>query len=499
MATRPNILLIFTDQQRFDTIGALGNPFIRTPNLDRLVAEGTTFTSAYTPAPECIPARCCLTFGQYPARTGCFGNADPFPFHDKQTLFDSLTRAGYRTHGIGKCHFTPGNVAYEMHGFQSRESQEELTSNPDKDDYLQHLRANGFEHVTDPHGVRGEMYYMPQPAQMPATLHPTQWVGDRAVSFLEGQADSTDPFFLYTGIIHPHPPFCPPAPWHKLYRDLDVTPPHLPPNYENLQTHINRVQNRYKRFDRGSDLGRIRAMRAYYHACISFIDFQVGRILDALEASGQLDHTLIAFSSDHGELLGDFGSVGKRSYHDAASRVPMILRHPGSLPAGETRDTPVSLIDLTRTFTETAGAEIDTHALDGENLVEIAANPPADRTVFTHLGKGGNGIYAAINSRWKFAYSAPDQAEFLLDRKKDPTETRNLIGVCKQPDWPSNEAANLMRDRLQTHLYEGGQTDAVDENDWIAHPRKTLPENPDGGLLYQDQPWADHKIPGYTD
>jgi len=498
MASRPNILLIFTDQQRFDTIGALGNPFVRTPNLDRLASEGTAFTSAYTPAPECVPARCCLTFGQYPAHTGCFSNRDPFPFEKKQTIFDALTRTGYRTHGVGKCHFTPSEAAYKDNGFETRECQEELTSNPERDHYLQHLWSNGFKHVTDPHGVRGELYYMPQPAQMPARLHPTQWVGDRAVSFVQEQASEDKPWFLYAGIIHPHPPFCPPAPWHKLYRDLDIPPPHLPPNFEDLQIRINRSQNRYKRFDQGSDLWRIRMMRAYYFACISFIDYQVGRVLDALEATGQLDNTLIAFSSDHGELLGDFGSVGKRSFHDAASRVPLIVRHPGTLPSGETRDTPVSLIDLTRTFADTAGAEIETHQLDGKNLVDLAGKPPEDRTVFTHLMQGANGLYSAVNHRWKYAYSAPDQREFLFDRKKDPTETHDLIGVCNQPEWPSSQAATDMRDQLITHLREAGQTDAVDGNGWKSHPIQSLPENPDGALVYQDHPWADQSIPGYS-
>lgn len=498
MANRPNILLIVTDQQRFDTIGALGNPFIRTPHLDRLAAEGTAFTSAYTPAPECVPARCCLTFGQYPAHTGCFGNKDPFPFDEKQTVYDALTKAGYRTHGIGKCHFTPGDVAYDNHGYQSRESQEELTGQPEKDDYLQHLWANGFKYVTDPHGVRGDMYYMPQPAQMPATLHPTQWVGDRAVSFLEDQADEPDPWFLYAGIIHPHPPFCPPAPWHKLYRDLDVTLPHLPPDSEDLWIHINRVQNRYKRYDGGYDIWRIRMLRAYYHACISFIDFQVGRMLQTLEASGQLDNTLIAFSSDHGELLGDFGCVGKRSFHDAASRVPLILRQPGTVPSGETRNTPTSLIDLTRTIAETAGAEIQTHRLDGENLIDLAASPPEDRTVFTHLSDGPNGIYTAVNRRWKYAYSAPDQRELLLDRENDPTETRDLLRSDPGPGPSSNPDAALMRDQLFDHLREAGRTDAVDADGWKPYPIQTLPRDPDAGLLYQDHPWADQNIPGYS-
>ncbi|HEX2948660.1 MAG TPA: sulfatase-like hydrolase/transferase, partial [Armatimonadota bacterium] len=186
-ASRPNVLLILTDQQRADTIGALGNPVIRTPNLDRLCAEGTAFTSTFTPSPVCVPARCSLHYGQYPLHTGCYENDCAMPA-DRPSFVDLLSDAGYRTHGIGKCHFTPDGLA--LRGFQSREYQEEIVASPEQDDYLTYLHANGFAHICDPHGIRGEMYYVPQPAQMPATLHPTQWIGDRAVDFLHAQTAS---------------------------------------------------------------------------------------------------------------------------------------------------------------------------------------------------------------------------------------------------------------------------------------------------------------------
>ena len=198
---RPNILLLFTDQQRGDTIHAAGNPVIRTPNLDRLVDEGTTFTSAYTPSPVCVPARCSLITGQYPHHTGCSDNAHPMP-DDRPSLMDTLAGAGYRTHGIGKMHFRPDPHA--LRGFHARERQEELGKARDDDEYLRFLRAEGFDHVYDPMGCRGEMYYIPQPAQMPARLHATQWVGDRSVDFLRNAGD--EPFFLFTSFIHPHPP-----------------------------------------------------------------------------------------------------------------------------------------------------------------------------------------------------------------------------------------------------------------------------------------------------
>ncbi|MHB0876221.1 MAG: sulfatase family protein, partial [Anaerolineae bacterium] len=316
MPGRPNVVLILTDQQRADAMGAAGNPVIRTPHLDRMARDGVLFTSAYTPAPVCVPARCSLLYGQYPHNTGCFDNSDSMPT-DRPSLMERLAGAGYRTHGIGKMHFTPDSQA--LRGFDSRERQEEIVGRVEEDDYLQWLHAAGFAHVYDPFGQRGEMYYVPQVAQMPARFHGSQWVGDRAVHFLEQR--QADPFFLMVSFVHPHPPFSPPTPWNKLYRGALMPLPKRPAGYEALQTHVNRYQNRYKYRDAGQDDNLLRVMKAFYYGCVSFVDYQVGRVLRALEQTGALDDTLVLFTSDHGEFLGDYGCFGKRSMLDAAARV----------------------------------------------------------------------------------------------------------------------------------------------------------------------------------
>jgi arylsulfatase A-like enzyme len=497
MTSRPNILLLFTDQQRADTIGALGNPVIRTPNLDRLSRDGTAFTSAYTPAAECVPARCGMVFGQYPGRTRCYNNGSPMPWDAKETFMAALARAGYCTHGVGKCHFTPGSRAHELHGFHARETQEEIVAGPEADDYLRHLQAHGGAHITDPHGVRGDMYYVPQPAQMPATLHPTQWVGDRGVAFLEERGRLKQPWFLFASFVHPHPPFAPPAPWHKLYRDLDVPMPHIPIDSERLLVHVNRQQNRYKRRDRGFDLQLVRTLRAYYYACISFVDCQVGRLLATLEATGQLDNTLIVFASDHGELLGDYRCFGKRSFHDAAARIPLILRGPG-VAADRRVDTPVSLLDLPSTFLNLAGTQFQSHAADGVDLLDVAAQPPADRLVFSQLNRGGQALYTAVNRRWKFVYSAPDQRELLFDRVQDPGETHDLADATWQPNWPTSQAQAAMRRTLVDWLRGQGEEPALDGDRLRRYPKPEWSDNPDAHLLYQDHPWANHHLPGYS-
>ncbi len=487
---RPNILLIFTDQQRADAVGADGNPVIRTPNLDRLAAEGTLFCSAYTASPVCVPARCSLITGQYPHNTGCSENPHHMPT-DRPTFMRLLTGAGYRTHGIGKMHFNPDYDG--LRGFQSRESQEEIRGSIEHDDYLKFLHAKGFGHVYDPMGQRGEMYYVPQIAQMPAALHATNWVGDRAVDFLRSEGG---PFFLMASFIHPHPPFSPPTPWNKLYRAPLMPLPKRPPQCETLHTWINRHQNRYKYRDNGIDNNLLRCMKAFYYACVSFIDFQVGRMLEALEQAGQLEDTLVIHTSDHGEFLGDYDCFGKRSMLDCAARIPMIARMPGRFAAGQACTTPASLVDVMPTVLSAAGADTDGLALDGADLAEVARSGDADRTVYSQWYDGDKGTYMALNRRWKYYYSTADRREFLFDRVEDPQETRN------RAENPFCRGATAeMRGALMDYYRSQGYTEPLDGDRWRHYPQPGFPSDPDGGLLVQDAGWARpfQAIPGYTE
>jgi arylsulfatase len=495
---RPNVLVIFTDQQRGDSIHALGNPVIRTPSFDRLVNEGVAFRRAYSASPVCVSARCSTIYGQYPANTGCYDNS-PMPTDGRASYMQALTDAGYRTHGIGKCHFTPDRDG--LRGFQTRERQEELVGSPADDDYLPWLKANGYDHLTDPHGVRGEMYYVPQPAQMSAKHHPTQWIGDRSVDFLSNAERTDQPWHLYASFIHPHPPFAPPAPWHKLYRAPLMPLPNVPADHEALQLYINKFQNRYKYRDQGIDQNLMRNMRAHYFACVSFIDYQIGRILAALEESGQLDNTLIIATSDHGEYLGDYECFGKRGMHDSAARVPMIARLPGRFEGGHILDEPASLVDVAPTILGATGASIDDHHLDGLDLADVSSGDTRRRGVVSQFNSGPDAVYMLASKRWKYIYSAPDDKELLFDAVEDPNETRNKANAPFMKDTTA-----MMRGALIYELARCGEdrafeksTDALDGDTWRVYPKKTMSDDPDEGLLVQDPAWAKLDIPGYTD
>ena len=492
---KPNILILFTDMQRADTIRALGNPIIKTPHLDRLAAEGTAFTNCFSPSPVCCPARCCMHYGLYPQKTGLFDNG-PMMEHNDASYPAVLGQHGYRTHAIGKCHFTPDKQA--LRGFDSRQSQEECTSEPDTDDYVAWLRDNGHDYY-ESHGARGEMYYIPQVSSLPAEAHPTQWIGTESDRFIREPDRKEQPWCLFSSFIHPHPPFAPPKPWHKLYRGPDMPLPFIPEESESLYTWVNRLQNRYKYRDRGLDLNLLRQITAYYYATISFVDYQVGRILNALEETGQLDNTMIIFASDHGEHLGDLGCFGKRSMHDASARVPMLVRYPARFPAGKRCSVATSLCDLFPTLLGASGVSADGLGLDGCDLADVVANPNPDRTVYSQFSKGEKAIYMAVNARWKYVYSAGDGAEFFFDREADPAEIRNLADVPEAAEAKNEHKQNLLRylesvDATEVFVLHDGALE------WRQYPGidETYLDDPDARLLFQDYPSYPTDLPGYT-
>jgi len=404
-----------------------------------------------------------------------------------------LTEAGYRTHGVGKMHFNPD--LHVMNGFQTRVKQEEILPTIAEDDYLADLHAAGFTHVMDPHGVRGPMYYVPQVSQIPAELHPTQWIGDKSIEFLEGH-DSDRPLLLWTSFVHPHPPFAPPNPWHKLYEPTLMPLPKRPTDAEALQVYVNRFQNRYKYRDQGLDDNLLKVMKAHYYACVSFIDWQIGRLLETLERTGRLDNTLILFASDHGEFLGDYNCFGKRAMLDPASRIPLLARLPGRFAPATVCDSPTSLVDVMPTLLAATGVSADGLELDGVDLAAIAADPRPDRTVYSQYESGPLAVHMAVNGRWKYVYSTPDRREFLFDHQTDPDEMRSRaeIPVCQ-----AQTAA--MRTGLMDHYRSRGHTADLDGDAWKLYDQPAIPRNPDALLLRQDHPWAEpqREIPGYTD
>ncbi len=411
-ADRPNFLILFADQLRSDVLGAAGNPIVQTPALDSLAQRGLSFVNAYTPSPVCVPARSSFITGLEPQSGSCFENQNDTS--SASTFMDALGAAGYQSRGVGKMHFTPDGGA--LRGFDARDVGEEFGT-AESDDYLAHLGENGFGFVEHPLGLRDEMYYVPQLSPVPERLHHSHWVADKSIDFLNNR-DQDQPFLLWSSFIAPHPPFTPPAPWHRRYEPSVMPEPVIPQDSESLLTSYNHLQNRYKYRDGGYDRRINQLIKAYYYASVSYLDSQVARILGHLEHLGLRDSTYVIVTSDHGELLGDYGSYGKRSFLDAAARVPLILAGPG-IDAGRSASL-ASLVDVYPTLLELAGLGHD--ARDGRSL--LRADP--ERAIFGQYQSGELGLYAVITSEWKYIWSAFDRREYLIDRLHDPQETLNL-------------------------------------------------------------------------
>ena len=402
-----NILILFTDQFRYDAINALGNLGTQTPNLDVLANDGIVFDRCYTPSPVCIPARFSMYSGQYPARTGCNNNNKECSYSGNG-YYARFTEAGFDTCAVGKMHHTID--LYGSMGFRTRYTQEEAFS--EKDDYGRFI-VSKHPDVFDYHGMRSEMYYVPQISPLKAEDHPSQWIADQCIEYIRNH-NKNEGLFLVGSFLHPHPPYAPPAPWQKLYRD-DPEPPFIPETLDTYKDDLIGDRCSLKRLE----ISRQDILRTknFYFACVSFVDYQIGRIIKELKDSGLYDDTLILFSCDHGDMMGDYGAIGKRTMMDSSCRIPLIIRHPGK--KHERRTDPCSLVDIAPTLLAYAGISFNDTEYDGINL--FSGNEHS--TVYSQFGCGENGTYMATDGRTKLIYCASSKKYYLFETVPDDKET----------------------------------------------------------------------------
>ena len=448
---KPNIVLLFVDQMRGDAMGCVGNPHIRTPNLDRLAASGVCFTQASTHVPVCIAARYGWMTGRRCAQTGRHANNDVYPEPNQDTIMMLLGQNGYVTHAVGKMHHRPPRRHY---GFHKVEFMEEIPPYRHDDDYAMYLKDVGYGHVRQIHGVRNLLYTQPQTSPVPEEHVGSTWVADRSVEFIRDSDER--PFFLYSSWIAPHPPFNVPESFMDMY-DEDALP--LPTNWDRPEQElpvILRMLRHYADFDNATPQ-RMRRIKALYYAQISLIDKGVGRILDALEETGKLDNTLILFASDHGEMLGDQRACQKSNPYDSCARIPLLLSHPGHTEAGRASDELVNLLDIFPTFAQAAEIQHPVlQELPGQSLLSQPGGGLAqDRAeIATELGVGRSRWLSLRRHDLKYNYYLTDGFEELYDLQADPTEGRNLLH--DSADGEARKAADEMKQRLETWEADNG-------------------------------------------
>jgi choline-sulfatase len=464
---RPNILFIITDQQRWDTMGCYGNEQIFTPGFDRLASEGVVFERCYTSSPECVPARAVMMTGLAPHRTGCFSNSYALS-PDAATFQRILRDAGYLTQAIGKMHFRPSREGY---GMERLCLSEEIPGTVEQDEFLTELHTAGFQWAEEPHGMRSHMYYVPQVSQLPDEWHTTTWTGRKTIEFIEAQARGDRPWLCWTGFMKPHPPFEPTVPFNTLYDPVAMPLPARGPQCKDSRSWWQNLQNVGKWMDLDPDPHLCQAQKAHYWACVSMVDRQVGRILDALDRTGQRENTLLVFNSDHGELLGDHHSWGKRSWYEGAGRVPLLVSWPGHVPEGERRTQLTSHVDLLPTFLAAVGLDLPQGAA-GANLLEVAADASArTRDVFVgQFHEKGHGLYLAMDAQWKYMYCAADGKEQLFNYTEDPDELKN------RADDPGAAGVKArLKGAAVDYFRAEGYRDPLDGDDWRTYPPSQTP------------------------
>ena len=415
-----NVLLIMSDEHSREIAGCYGNRFVRTPNLDALAARGTVFENAYCNSPICVPSRASLATGEYVHRTGYWDSAAPYDGR-VPSWHHRLRDAGYDVVSIGKLHF---RGADDDHGFSEVLHPVHVVDGiGDVHGLLRtEKRIREVARALAAEAGRGPSPYTRFDSRVAdATV---RWIRER------GRRSDRNPWALFSSMVSPHYPLIAPEEFYDLYSHLDLPGPRL---YGKADRPDHPVIAHYREtwnYDDFFDVERLDAgIKAYYGLC-SFLDFQIGRILAALAESGFDDDTLVIYSSDHGESLGNRGLWGKSVMYEESSGVPLLISGPG-IAGGQRCPTPVSLVDIYPTVVATMCGTLDARerALPGDNLIALARERPTDRVVFSELHDDGSltGEFMVRQGSWKLVYYV-DYPPQLFDLSADPFEETDLAG-----------------------------------------------------------------------
>lgn len=416
-ANRPNILLIMTDQQRGDCLGVAKHPVLLTPTMNRIAGRGVRFTRAYSTCPTCIAARRSLLVGQYPATHGLVGYQDDLEWNAPPTLPQVLAQHGYHTCLVGR----------DMHQHPSRKRYgfDHMVTLSDYWEWLEQHEPAG----SGGYYGTGVMHndWTAHPWHMPEAYHQTNWTVNRALEFLQ-KRDPACPFFLVVSFIAPHPPLVPPAFYLERYLRMDLPAPVIgdwavPP--ENAGLELGQEANRVDL--KGEAL---RSARAGYYGLINHVDDQINRLLNPVNGIDRMTqgNTVIIFTSDHGEMLGDHFLWRKTAPYEPSARIPLLIQGPGQfgIRANTVVDRPVSLEDIMPTVLGMAGIDAP-QTVEGANLLPLMRGEQVKWRPYLHIEHAPM-HHTLTDGCEKFIWFAKDGREQFFRLTDDPTECCNLAG-----------------------------------------------------------------------
>jgi arylsulfatase A-like enzyme len=442
--SRPNILLIYSDQHRYDCVGVNGHRILQTPGIDRIAREGMNFQQAYTPIPICVPARVSLLTGQWAPQHGVINNFDAESFKglppDTRTSFSAIRDAGYRTVHIGRWHADPQRTpldfgAHEYIPESCYDTWREAQAVP------KHSQTGGWMGSVDAITPPDKTY-----------LH---WSADQVIGWLTRHREHEEPFFMRWQMAEPHLPCRPPEAYAERYENVAIPPwPGFADDLANKPFMQKQMRRTWAVEDMAwEDWAPI--VRRYF-GVIAEIDHNVGRVLDALDDLSLAHDTVVVYTTDHGDMCGSHGMVDKHGImYDDVVRVPMMMRAPGRIEAGSVCRRFVSnAVDLAGTFCELAGAEA-LEGFAGLSLVPLMGEPagewPRNDIFATYHGNqfGGYSQRMVRDERWKYVWNATDVDE-LYDLEADPGEIVNRAGDGACADELARLRARLVAWMQQT-------------------------------------------------
>jgi len=484
MKTRPNILYIFADQLRPQSCGYFGDTKARTPNIDRIAHEGINFANATSMHPVCGPHRASLFTGCYSSSTGYVIN-ELRARTDLPTFAEALNSLGYCSEYIGKWHLW-ASEAKDLKTFHQKPENQFVPPGPDRLGFDDYWAAYNFNH-----DYYEGFYYRDDARRIELDGYEPDLMTDIAIERLRKAAASSQPLSLFVSYGTPHQPWNwdnVPDEWAKSFRDEDFP---LPQNYE-----PGSGEYWHRWFDRAwwdnNVAPKLSVWQAIYYAMTANLDWNVGRLLDALDELGLADNTIVVFTSDHGEMFGAHGRVQKNIFWDEALRVPFLIRWPGRVPAGATSDVCLNTPDIMPTLLSLAGAEIPS-SVEGVDLSAACLGGTCvvepDAAFCQGMGPSvdwddGFEWRAVRNKRYTYAVLRQDRQEFLFDNISDPLQTRNLVGQPghaevrgKLSRWMQQKMTNL-GDTFQAVTWYRDQW--IDDGAIISSA-KDLPNKPDAG------------------
>ena len=373
MSSRPNIIWYCTDQQRFDTIAALGNEHINTPNLDKFAAESAVFTHAFCQSPICTPSRASFLTGMYPSAVGVNGNGfRSFPRHFEDRLFPNVLRdAGYDCGLIGKLHLASAFLRREERvddGYDYFQYSHDHKGGDERgNEYVEWIKAQGIDHNSvlkargiaslddyrNSHKHQGFGGFMESTAEndnVPPHLHQTHWCTEKAIEFIGRNREPEKPWLLSINPFDPHPPFDAPLEYYRRYDAESLPGAHFEDGDIEHQQRLEAAGIDFQNRARHPDEFQHKHIQASYYAMIEFLDDEFGSLLDYLDESGQRENTIIIFMSDHGEMLGDHGLVLKGCrFYEGLARVPLMISWLGTIQP-QISDELIELVDIVPTL-----------------------------------------------------------------------------------------------------------------------------------------------------